>query len=461
MIMSKRLITLCFLLFPMISVAQIGSQKYGGPGNQSGYRIRPTQDNGFFVGGLTDSKGPGNGDYWAVRFDKTGKVLWDSAYGNPDGDFLWSIEPTRDNGALLAGYSGPQYGASEALMFKIDSVGRVVKKYEVDYAKADHAHWFKELKDGSYYWAGHTDSKADPGGDMILQKLDKNFNVIWEKIYDGGLPEHSHCGAVTPDGGCILLGHNYVTREKFWAVRVDSNGKKLWDKTFSSDPSNNDSPYDVAVTAEGNYAFFGYSGDYQTISSAWLLVVDPNGTILIDKHYNIDVSYIYGGIQAADSGFVLAGYSQLPLDQNTHLYIVKTDKKGNLQWQKNYGDTSAGYSVMQRGKQYVIAGETFQTEDQLDDLYIVVLDSAGNPALLDTLKTIDSVKKTIVLADLKLNGNAHFQQIDNNKPLVISWTQTGDLKTAVDVSVSLDSGKTWQNIKSVTSDVTSTTWTQI
>ena len=277
--MLRSLFVLSLTFCSSFCFGQIGMQKYGGPGNQSGYRIKPTKDGGFIVAGTTDSKGAGNGDYWVVRFDKAGKVLWDSAYGNPDNDFLWSVEPTRDNGALLAGYSGVQFsGTEEALMYKIDSVGRVVKKLEVNYIKSDHAHWFKQLSDGHYYWAGHTDSEGDPNGDMILQKLDSNFNKIWEKTYDNGSAEHCHTAAITRENGCILLGHTGINnKEKFFAVKVDTAGSVIWKKTFGSDIANNDSPYDVTVTADGNYAFFGYSGDYSTSSSFWLLVVDSSG----------------------------------------------------------------------------------------------------------------------------------------------------------------------------------------
>ncbi|MDP4220593.1 MAG: T9SS type A sorting domain-containing protein [Bacteroidota bacterium] len=394
--MRKYLVVTLLLLSPFVASAQVGMQKYGGAGNQYGYRIKPTKDGGFIVAGANDATGQKNGDYWVVRFDRKGQVMWDSAYGNPDVDFLWSVEPTKDNGALLAGYSGVQNsGTEEALMYKIDSVGKVVKKLEVNFAKSDHAHWFKQIRDGHYYWAGHTDSEGDPNGDMILQKLDSNFKLVWQKTYDNGSAEHCHTAAITADDGCILLGHTTINnREKFFAVRVDTSGKVIWKKSYSSDPSNNDSPYDVAVTREGDYAFFGYSGDYYTVSSMWLLVVDTNGTVKIDKHYNTDVCSIFGGIQSSDSGYVISGYSVLPGSANSHLYVVKTDKTGALEWQKTYGDSAWAYDVMQRGKQFIVAGGTDQTADHQDDLWIVVLDSAGNPAPLAPLPE-DTTKETV------------------------------------------------------------------
>ena len=383
--MKKSLFVVILLLLPVLVIAQIGL-KYGGLRNQSGYRIRPTADKGFIVGGFTDSTVGNVQDYWVMRFNRLGMPIWDKSYGNAGGNQLWSIETTKDNGALIAGFSGPQYQNSEALMYKIDSVGNVVKKLEVDYSSADHAHWFKQNSDGSYYWAGHTDSKGDLSGDMILQKLDSSFHLQWEKLYGyAGTMEHCHTAAVTPDNGVILVGHTSVNnREKVFAVRVDSGGNIIWQKTYGATPTSNDPVYEVVVTAEGYYAIFSSSDEGTDLSPMWLLVLDPQGNKVIDQHYPLAVDFAFGGIQSSDSGYVMVGYSSKSGSTNSSLYVLKTDKIGKLQWQKTYGDSALAYGVMQRGKQFLVVGGTDQTQDKLDDLWLLVLDSAGNITTLDT-----------------------------------------------------------------------------
>src|SRR5207248_6959552 len=113
-----------------------------------------------------------------------------------------------------------------ALLLKIDSVGRLVKQYDVNYNRADHAHWFAHRKQGGYFWGGHTDSEGDATGEMIIQKLDPDMNKIWDSTYalTPNSYEHGHCGALTSDGGCVLAGHTEANgQEHTWAVRVDSN----------------------------------------------------------------------------------------------------------------------------------------------------------------------------------------------------------------------------------------------
>src|SRR5205085_3091116 len=146
--------------------------------------------------------------YWVVKCNKKGEVEWDSSYSNNSSfNYLWSVETTTNGGYLIAGYALAPDSNTEALLFSLDSVGRVIKRVEVNYHLDDHAHWFSEAP-GGYYWSGHTDSKGDRNGDMLLQKLDTAYKLAWAKIYDGGQPEHDHAGTLTLGGGAVLAGHS-------------------------------------------------------------------------------------------------------------------------------------------------------------------------------------------------------------------------------------------------------------
>lgn len=377
----------CFFT-PIVCIAQDGLL-YGDQFYQGGYRIKPTRNNGFMIGGWNDRFDKDTLDYYVIRFDNQGKLLWDSVYGrHPYNDFLWSIEPTSDNGALLAGYSGIQHsGTEEALMYKIDSNGAVVTKYTFDESKADHAHWFKQAPDENYFWAGHTDSKGDEAGDIIASKLDMNLNTIWQKTYGfPGTGEHAHSAALTPDGGLILAGHTDVDgKEKIYAVKVDASGNEQWHKIYGSGTDVNDSPYEVKVTAEGNYAFFGGSSA-GTQSTFWLLVTDTLGKILISEHYGTGYSFSQGGTQTSDSGFIEVGYTAQPTDPNYNALIVKTDKNGTVEWQKTFGnaDGTVAFGIMQRGSQYLVVGEAPQSDGLNADVWLLVLDAKGEVTTLDT-----------------------------------------------------------------------------
>ncbi len=349
----------------------------------------PTPDGGFMVGGHNDHV-TSLTQYWVAKINKMGKVAWDSTYNlGFSQSFLWSIQPTRAGGALLGGYTGVQNSGNEsALVAAIDSVGRVVMRHDVNYAKADHAHWCAERKQGGYFWAGHTDSEGDATGQMILERLDDKMDSVWQKTYElaPNSYEHAHCGTLTSDGGCVLAGHTEVgLLEHTWAVRVDSNGKVMWEKLFATSATTDDSPYGMVTTREGGFAIFGGSDDPSVSGSTMrLLVLDSAGNILIDKQYGTNQSWGYSGIQCADGGYAIIGtYSSATKDL---AQVVKTNASGKQQWVKQYNGlgTAWAYAMYQRNNQYVMVGGTSATPSATSDLWVLYTDSLGNKANFDT-----------------------------------------------------------------------------
>ncbi|HZK76587.1 MAG TPA: T9SS type A sorting domain-containing protein [Candidatus Kapabacteria bacterium] len=378
------------------------SLTYNRGGNCSGYEVIPTEDGGFMIGGQA-SDDAGAGQYWVAKVNAQGKnVSWDSVYDlGYSQSFLWSIQPSYEaGGALLAGYTGVQGSELEsALLVKIDSFGRIVKSYDVKYARATHAHWFAHRKQGGYFWGGHTDAEGDPTGDMILQKLDSGMNKLWDSTYyltiNSG--EHAHCGALTSDGGCVLAGHTTVNgQEHTWAVRVDSNGVPIWKKLFDSTAAMSESPYRVVETREGDFAIIGGTQS-STASRMRLLVVDSNGNKLIDKLYGTGYSWSQSGIQCSGGGYVLIGYYSTNTTQNA--LVVRTDAKGNIKWQQQYSGEAlaAGYDLFQRNDdQFVLIGATAPNANvNYSDLWVLYIDSNGAVTNYDTAASSVSAEGSI------------------------------------------------------------------
>jgi hypothetical protein len=260
------------------------------PGDQIGYVIEPTSDGGFVIGGNTSgTTGELTQGYLVVRFDSTGHKLWEKEYGTgTTASKLWALRGTRDHGMLLSGFNGAQFSGSEsALLYKLDSNGGKVWQKEIDYQRADHAHFLVERKSYGYYMGGHTDSKENPNGMMWLVKLDDDRNIVWEKTYRLNDYEHAHAGQEAPDGGCIMAGHTEINgAEKIWLLKVDSTGSMVWQKVFSSGDAYGDSPYYVINTREGGYAVFGGSYDNtRPFGTGWLIVTDGNGNTRFDRHF--------------------------------------------------------------------------------------------------------------------------------------------------------------------------------
>ena len=82
---------------------------YGGGGNENFARLQPTTDGGHILVGLSDSGASGNKsmasfgsvDFWVVKLDANGDILWQRAFGGSDTDAARDVQQTSDGGFIV------------------------------------------------------------------------------------------------------------------------------------------------------------------------------------------------------------------------------------------------------------------------------------------------------------------------------------------------------------------------
>lgn len=90
-----------------------------------------------------------------------------------------------------------------------------------------------------------TDSQKSKGYDYHLVKLDQQGQQLWEKYYSGDKHDYLISGISTQEGGFLLAGTSYSSladdkkqdskgSSDIWIVRLDENGKELWQKTLGT-----------------------------------------------------------------------------------------------------------------------------------------------------------------------------------------------------------------------------------
>lgn len=142
--------------------------------------------------------------------------------------------------------------------------------------------------------------------------------------------------------------------------------------------------YSVIQTLNGHYAVAGSTGSFGNGNTdVYLAFVDSMGWVRWEKSYggfNNDIGKSI--IQLADSGFVIAGYTNSFGSGGYDMYVVRTDKTGALIWQKTFGglDWDFGYCVKTTplGDSLIIAGSTYSFGYGKMDGYIVKTDLNGN-----------------------------------------------------------------------------------
>lgn len=142
--------------------------------------------------------------------------------------------------------------------------------------------------------------------------------------------------------------------------------------------------YGVVQTLNGQYAVTGSTSSFGNGNTdVYLALVDSMGWVRWEKSYggfNNDIGRSI--IQLKDSGFVIAGYTNSFGSGGYDVFAVRTDKNGNLVWQKAFGgfDWDFGYWLREvnNGDSLIICGNTYSFGYGKSDGYIIKTDINGN-----------------------------------------------------------------------------------
>ena len=78
-------------------------KSYGGKFGEEANSIYQTQDGGFVVAGYTESKGAGFSDFWVLKLNENGDLMWDKTLGGAEYDIANSIIQVADGGYVVCG----------------------------------------------------------------------------------------------------------------------------------------------------------------------------------------------------------------------------------------------------------------------------------------------------------------------------------------------------------------------
>jgi hypothetical protein len=104
---------------------QLWSKTYGGSSTDLGWWIINSPNGGYAVSGCTSSFGAGKTDFWLLKIDQNGALLWNQTYGGSDDDLGYVLAATPDGGYAMVGstMSYGTAGSSDFWLIKTDSNG--------------------------------------------------------------------------------------------------------------------------------------------------------------------------------------------------------------------------------------------------------------------------------------------------------------------------------------------------
>ncbi len=413
----------------------------GGTAQEQYPFIQKTADGGYILSGRSSSSASGDvaavnhglGDYWIVKLDANGVIVWDKLFGGSNDEAAFSIQQTTDGGYIVTGtslssangnVSGTNHGLQDYWILKLDANGNITWNKLLGGNSSELSYSIQQTTDGGYIVAGYSLSSAN--GDVTgtnhgflddwIIKLDAAGNIVWNKLLGGDNDEEALSIQQTTDGGYIIAGYSLSSANgdvtatnhglnDYWIVKLNAAGAITWNKLLGG--TGNEYATSIQQTADGGYIVAGYStssangnvtGVNHGLKDYWIVKLDAAGNISWNKLLGGSGDDIaYNIQQTTDGGYIVAGSSKSSANGDVtgtnrglnDYWIVKLDAAGNISWNKLIGGSNddIAYSIQQcAGGGYIIAGysgssstgDVTGTNHGATDYWVVRLDAAGN-----------------------------------------------------------------------------------
>ncbi|HOP27549.1 MAG TPA: T9SS type A sorting domain-containing protein [Candidatus Sabulitectum sp.] len=207
----------------MVAVDQNGGElwrkTYGTTGEEAVYHVSLCSDGGYVMACQAMDWGAGNGDYWIIRTDSSGDTLWTGTYGGPEFDYPWRVIQSGDDFFVAGNTLSFGQGSYDWWILKLDADGNVLWERIWGEENTDTCMALAETP-----WGILVGGASEQGLNNILATavlLDDSGEVAAEWFFQPGMIRSL---SITGDGHCLIGGTVFSPDGNLWAMCVDSNG---------------------------------------------------------------------------------------------------------------------------------------------------------------------------------------------------------------------------------------------
>ena len=232
----------------------------------------------------------------------------------------------------------------------------------------------------------------------------------WNRTYGGSSDDVGTYGQQTKDGGYIITGYTssygadapfswlikVQHRGDLWLIKTDAEGQKEWDRTYGG--LGKDLGFFVQQTKDEGYIIVGGKKSFWIIGSydLWILKTDAKGNVLWDRTFGGSGEDLGFSVQQTnDDGYIIAGYTSFTNGKKA--WIIKIDSQGNKQLDMATGraDSEAASIGLTKDGGYIIAGYTPSSGSGKEDVWLIKTNSKLH---WDWLKTFGGPNRDLGLS---------------------------------------------------------------
>jgi hypothetical protein len=265
----------------------------------------------------------GDVDIWVLKLDENLSIIWDTIYGGNAFDNVYDMIETQDGNLLIAGVStsppsgnktADGFGSQDYWLIKIDPDGNILWDKTYGGTGVDRLFSLNELNNGDVLLVGHSSSpisgnktsNTKGGFDYWIVKIDADGNMLWDKSYGSNQSDIYSYAALNENNELIVSGFSYykfeVTGDKsfdgygqddMWIIKINTEtGALIWEKTIGGTESELTSEKKCVEVIGTDIYTICYSNSLKTgtksenkkgIEDIWITKLDNDGNIIWDK----------------------------------------------------------------------------------------------------------------------------------------------------------------------------------
>ncbi|MGC4101374.1 T9SS type A sorting domain-containing protein [Ferruginibacter sp.] len=180
---------------------------------------------GFAVGNDKTEASRGGNDFWLVKITSGGIVQWDKTLGGSMSDIGQNVTPTADGGYIVTGESESNISGDKTenaiggstnfdyWVLKLNSTGGIVWQNTIGSYEDDRPRCVEQTADGGYVIGGFSQSPKWADKSVISQfndywfiKMNADGTIEWNKTISAAGDDYSMQMTLATDGGILIAG---------------------------------------------------------------------------------------------------------------------------------------------------------------------------------------------------------------------------------------------------------------
>jgi len=305
----------------------------GGYGNEEARSIIQLKDSGFVFVGHTTSYGKGGYDFFIVRLNKNGEMLWQTTYGGSQWDFASDVVLGYNNKLYVSGKTNSfGKGGYDGVIVEVDLNGSIGNTSYFGSQDEDDLRSIISTNDSCLMAVG-MNSTYDSDGDIFAVKMKYSGEIVFDKYVGGQFKDFANDVVQTPG---LNFDYTIVGAKTYsldvpsysYYVRLNKQGVFQIDTSFQRNNSQEEAssvcnssykPHFVAMARTPD--FKGGKARQEEILVLWYVgyveYVNDSGLAGDEFVYSIE--------STPDGGYLSVGYTTSFNSSGKDIYLIKRD----------------------------------------------------------------------------------------------------------------------------------------